>query len=116
MCASDPRHGRYLTASAMFRGRMSTKEVDSPPSPSPPPAPLAPPPPSPNPPPMCTECDLMHNGATAFSSCLKRESGRNHCYRRDGSCPSDMTSCPGLASPQGEDPWGVGSTCKDKKM
>merc|ERR1712130_1049972 len=28
MCASDPRHGRYLTASAMFRGRMSTKEVD----------------------------------------------------------------------------------------
>ncbi|KAH7647211.1 beta-tubulin [Cryptosporidium xiaoi] len=28
MCASDPRHGRYLTASVMFRGRMSTKEVD----------------------------------------------------------------------------------------
>merc|ERR1719348_2064468 len=28
MCASDPCHGRYLTASAMFRGRMSTKEVD----------------------------------------------------------------------------------------
>jgi len=28
MAASDPRHGRYLTASAMFRGRMSTKEVD----------------------------------------------------------------------------------------
>ena len=28
MCASDPRHGRYLTAPAMFRGRMSTKEVD----------------------------------------------------------------------------------------
>ena len=28
MCASDPRHGRYLTACAMFRGRMSTKEVD----------------------------------------------------------------------------------------
>merc|ERR1712166_1030784 len=26
MCASDPRHGRYLTASALFRGRMSTKE------------------------------------------------------------------------------------------
>merc|ERR1719350_56972 len=23
MCASDPRHGRYLTASAVFRGRMS---------------------------------------------------------------------------------------------
>merc|ERR1711957_593987 len=23
MCASDPRHGRYLTASALFRGRMS---------------------------------------------------------------------------------------------
>merc|ERR1719238_58662 len=23
-----PRHGRYLTASALFRGRMSTKEVD----------------------------------------------------------------------------------------
>jgi tubulin beta len=28
MCASDPRHGRYLTASALFRGVMSTKEVD----------------------------------------------------------------------------------------
>merc|ERR1712043_86751 len=28
MCASDPRHGRYLTASALFRGTMSTKEVD----------------------------------------------------------------------------------------
>merc|ERR1719440_2355817 len=28
MRASDLRHGRYLTASALFRGRMSTKEVD----------------------------------------------------------------------------------------
>ncbi|KAE8654046.1 Tubulin beta-1 chain [Hibiscus syriacus] len=28
MCAADPRHGRYLTALAMFRGKMSTKEVD----------------------------------------------------------------------------------------
>jgi tubulin beta len=28
MAACDPRHGRYLTASAIFRGRMSTKEVD----------------------------------------------------------------------------------------
>merc|ERR1711904_141901 len=28
MCAADPRHSRYLTASALFRGRMSTKEVD----------------------------------------------------------------------------------------
>ncbi|KAB2601574.1 tubulin beta chain [Pyrus ussuriensis x Pyrus communis] len=28
MCASDPRHGCYLTASAMFHGKMSTKEVD----------------------------------------------------------------------------------------
>ena len=28
MAATDPRHGRYLTASAMFRGRMSMKEVD----------------------------------------------------------------------------------------
>ena len=28
MCAADPHHGRYLTAAAMFRGRMSTKEVD----------------------------------------------------------------------------------------
>ena len=27
MCAADPRHGRYLTASALFRGRMSSKEV-----------------------------------------------------------------------------------------
>jgi len=28
MCASDPRHGRYLTASAMFRGKIATKDVD----------------------------------------------------------------------------------------
>ena len=28
MCASDPRHGRYLTTSALFRSHMSTKEVD----------------------------------------------------------------------------------------
>ena len=28
MCAADPRHGRYLTALSLFRGRMSTKEVD----------------------------------------------------------------------------------------
>ncbi|KAF9100713.1 Tubulin beta-4B chain, partial [Mortierella sp. GBA35] len=26
MAAADPRHGRYLTVAAMFRGRMSTKE------------------------------------------------------------------------------------------
>jgi len=28
MCASNPRQGRYLAASAMFRGKMSSKEVD----------------------------------------------------------------------------------------
>lgn len=28
MCVVDPRHGRYLTTSAMFRVKMSTKEVD----------------------------------------------------------------------------------------
>merc|ERR1711906_98038 len=28
MCAADPRHGRYLTCAMMFRGSMSTKEVD----------------------------------------------------------------------------------------
>lgn len=28
MCAADPRNGRYLTSAAMFRGKMSTKEVD----------------------------------------------------------------------------------------
>ncbi|KAI3745914.1 hypothetical protein L6452_08326 [Arctium lappa] len=28
MCAADPRHGRYLTTFAMFRGKVSTKEVD----------------------------------------------------------------------------------------
>merc|ERR1712088_484730 len=28
MCAADPRHGKYLTASALFRGQMSSKEVD----------------------------------------------------------------------------------------
>merc|ERR1712057_122580 len=28
MCAADPRHGRYLTAASLSRGRMSAKEVD----------------------------------------------------------------------------------------
>ena len=28
MAACDPRRGRYLTVAAMFRGRMSMKEVD----------------------------------------------------------------------------------------
>ena len=28
MCAADPRHGRYLTCAVLFRGRMSSKEVD----------------------------------------------------------------------------------------
>eukprot|EP00927_Polykrikos_kofoidii_P004434 TRINITY_DN11749_c0_g1_i1.p1 TRINITY_DN11749_c0_g1~~TRINITY_DN11749_c0_g1_i1.p1 ORF type:complete len:463 (+),score=70.87 TRINITY_DN11749_c0_g1_i1:125-1513(+) len=28
MCAVDPRHGRYLTAACLFRGRLSTQEVD----------------------------------------------------------------------------------------
>ena len=28
MCAADPRHGKYLTAACMFRGKMSMKEVD----------------------------------------------------------------------------------------
>jgi tubulin beta len=28
MAASDPRHGRYLTVAAVFRGRMSMKEVE----------------------------------------------------------------------------------------
>jgi len=28
MCAADPRNGRYLTAALMFRGAMSTKDVD----------------------------------------------------------------------------------------
>ncbi|KAK1737502.1 tubulin beta chain [Skeletonema marinoi] len=28
MCACDPRHGRYLTCAMMFRGAMSSKEVD----------------------------------------------------------------------------------------
>merc|ERR1719341_874982 len=28
MTAADPRHGRYLTVAAIFRGRMSMKEVD----------------------------------------------------------------------------------------
>ena len=28
MCAADPRHGRYLTASTLFRGRVATKEVE----------------------------------------------------------------------------------------
>jgi len=28
MAACDPRHGRYLTASAMFRGKIATKEIE----------------------------------------------------------------------------------------
>jgi len=28
MAASDPRHGRYLSVAAMFRGKMSTREVE----------------------------------------------------------------------------------------
>merc|ERR1712029_705998 len=28
MAACDPRHGRYLTVAAVYRGRMSMKEVD----------------------------------------------------------------------------------------
>ena len=28
MVAADPRHGRYLTVAAIFRGKISTKEVD----------------------------------------------------------------------------------------
>ena len=28
MAACDPRHGRYLTVAAMFRGKMSMKEID----------------------------------------------------------------------------------------
>nr|AHV91031.1 beta-tubulin [Haplosporidium littoralis] len=28
MCASDPANGRYLTSSAVFRGKMSTKDID----------------------------------------------------------------------------------------
>lgn len=28
MCACHPSQGRYLTAAAIFRGRMSMKEVD----------------------------------------------------------------------------------------
>ena len=28
MCAADPRHGRYLTAAVMWRGRVSTGEVE----------------------------------------------------------------------------------------
>ena len=28
MCAADPRHGKYMTAAAIYRGRISTREVD----------------------------------------------------------------------------------------
>jgi tubulin beta len=28
MTAADPRHGRYLTVAAIFRGKLSTKEID----------------------------------------------------------------------------------------
>ena len=29
MCAADPRHGRYLTAAALYRGRVSCQEVEN---------------------------------------------------------------------------------------
>ena len=29
MCAADPRHGRYLTAAVMYRGRVSTQECEA---------------------------------------------------------------------------------------
>ena len=29
MCMADPRHGRYLSAAALFRGSMSLSEVES---------------------------------------------------------------------------------------
>ena len=73
MAAADPRHGRYLTACALFRGRMSTKEVDEQmlnvqnknssyfvewiPCASPPPS-TAPAPPSPPPPPSASPLTL----------------------------------------------------------
>ncbi len=28
MVACDPRYGRYLTASAMYRGALSTREIE----------------------------------------------------------------------------------------
>jgi len=28
MSASDPRHGKYLTVAAIFRGRLSTKDIE----------------------------------------------------------------------------------------
>jgi tubulin beta len=28
MAACDPRHGRYLTVAAIFRGKMAMREVD----------------------------------------------------------------------------------------
>jgi tubulin beta len=28
MCAADPRHGRYLTCAMMFRGKLSSKDID----------------------------------------------------------------------------------------
>lgn len=29
MCAADPRHGRYLTCSTLYRGRIATKDVET---------------------------------------------------------------------------------------
>ena len=28
MCAADPRHGKYLTAATLYRGRVSTKDCE----------------------------------------------------------------------------------------
>jgi|Transcript_24611 tubulin beta len=28
MCAADPRQGRYLTCAVLFRGKLSSKEID----------------------------------------------------------------------------------------
>ena len=48
---------------------------------------------------MCTSCDILLDGATLFSTCLKFEgsgSSRRGICRGDGSyCGSDYVRCPG---------------------
>jgi tubulin beta len=29
MCAADPRHGKYLTAATLYRGRLSTQDCEN---------------------------------------------------------------------------------------
>lgn len=84
--------GVPLTNSAIINEEHTTVTAFIP-APSPPPP--SPPPPS-LPPPMC-QCDRIVGRASLRDACLKYEGGLNVCYTNPGTCPDDMTPCPGRA-------------------